>query len=141
MEQFPYHTGKIKFDEMQGKLIFASLVSDRKEDENYGATGLIHGYLDGDIGILHRKTFPIIFSLILTGQALRQSDNRLKTYYVNRIIPSAQDTSYTLIMESFYSEEEQVFVPSVFATTTLSNYRTVELYYYNDIIALQRSPS
>lgn len=76
----------------------------------------------------------------LTGQALRQSDNRLKTYYVNRIIPSALDSSYTLLMESFYSEEEQVFVPSVFATTTLSNYRTVELYYYNDIIALQRSP-
>ena len=140
MAQFPYHTGKIKFDEMQGKLIFASLVSDRKEDENYGATGLIHGYLDGDRWQLTQEDFSNNLLTDLTGQALRQSDNRLKTYYVNRIIPSAQDTSYTLIMESFYSEEEQVFVPSVFATTTLSNYRTVELYYYNDIIALQRSP-
>lgn len=140
METFPYHPGKIKYDAMQDKLIFASLYSDRKEDENYGATGLIHGYFDGQHWDLEEEEFSHNMLTDLTGQALRQSDNRLKTYYVNRIIPSALDSSYTLLMESFYSEEEQVFVPSVFATTTLSNYRTVELYYYNDIIALQRSP-
>ncbi len=140
MEAYPYHPGKIKYDAMQDKLIFASLYSDRKEDENYGATGLIHGYFDGQYWDLEEEEFSHNMLTDLMGQALRQSDNRLKTYYVNRIIPSALDSSYTLLMESFYSEEEQVFVPSVFATTTLSNYRTVELYYYNDIIALQRSP-
>ncbi|MGB0458334.1 MAG: hypothetical protein ACPGGH_08435 [Chitinophagales bacterium] len=140
MESFPYHPGKIKYDARQDKLIFACLYSDRREDENYGATGLIHGYFDGQNWDLEEEDFSHNMLTDLTGQALRQSDNRLKTYYVNRIIPSALDSSYTLLMESFYSEEEQVFVPSVFATTTLSNYRTVELYYYNDIIALQRSP-
>ena len=140
MESFPYHPGKIKYDAKQDKLIFASLYSDRKEDENYGATGLIHGYFDGQYWDLEEERFSHNMLTDLTGQALRQSDNRLKTYYVNRIIPSAFDSSYTLVMESFYSEEEQVFIPSVFATTTLSNYRTVELYYYNDIIILQRSP-
>ena len=140
MKSFPYHPGKIKYDAKQDKLIFASLYSDRKEDENYGATGLIHGYFDGQYWDLEEERFSHNMLTDLTGQALRQSDNRLKTYYVNRIIPSAFDSSYTLVMESFYSEEEQVFIPSVFATTTLSNYRTVELYYYNDIIVLQRSP-
>lgn len=130
-----YHSPRFAIDHLNDKLLFAGFYQSDLKNKKSGAGGLLTGSLDFRTGKIISKKRAFEKSLIeeLTGEEDRKEGLDLYTFYISKVIPKV-DGGMAVITESFYKNQDDVFTPSVFSYSSFSNYRSVNVFFYNDLI-------
>ncbi len=127
----------IELDNKNHQLLLAGFYDNEtgmSEPAAYGFFYKTYDYLQGNLKSQSQTAFPDSFIQSLTGRMPSQSNNRLYTFAIRKVIQRI-DGGVLITAESSIKDRREEPVVSLSSINPYTSYRTVNTFQYNDIIA------
>jgi hypothetical protein len=133
----------IELDNKNNQLLFAGFYDNEVGMSEAAAYGFFYKTYDYTIGSLKSESltaFPDSFIQALTGRLPSQSNNRLYTFAIRKIVQRI-DGGVLIVAESSIKDRREEPVVSLSSINPYTSYRTINTFQYNDIIAFSINAS
>ncbi len=127
----------IELDNKNNQLLFAGFYDNETGMSESAAYGFFYKTYDYSLGTLKSESltaFPDSFIQSLTGRLPSQTNNRLYTFSIKKIVQRI-DGGVLIAAESSIKDRREEPVVSLSSINPYTSYRTINTFQYNDIIA------
>ena len=130
----------VTVDNVNNNILISGFLEEEDKKGNEAAVGFLSVIIDKNDGSIKAQfvsEFSNQFFHELTGKDTSKQKKRLFTFQIRRVI-LRNDGGAIVIAESFYKESDEY---SSGVSAAFSGYRSVNVYFYNDIVVFSINPS